>query len=270
MTKITLKISTFLFLTMLAFQVQAQVWTVNGVYKISVPGEDLYMTIDPGTLNVVWDAQISGDSELQLWTITDHRTPASAGLMEITANVTGIGTLTMTTGSVAAHPVYDMTVRIGEPASVAVGAGDYSGLDQFQRRRSAGFGGPGNDALFFRTTEGTNSRWGLAAVDGAQVQFDGGGIDVLEFTLISALSNEEFDTSSIFISNPVNNEIRINGLTSNVKEVSVYSLLGQKMITEEVNAESSLTMDASSLSSGMYLVEMKGENGSFTKKIVKQ
>jgi hypothetical protein len=84
------------------------------------------------------------------------------------------------------------------------------------------------------------------------------------------LSNDKFDTSSIFISNPVNNEIRIKGLTSNVKEVAVYSLLGQKMITKEVNAESTLTMDASALSSGMYLVEMKGENGSFTKKIVKQ
>jgi hypothetical protein len=42
------------------------------------------------------------------------------------------------------------------------------------------------------------------------------------------------------------------------------------MITKEVNAESTLTMDASALSSGMYLVEMKGENSSFTKKIVKQ
>ncbi|GAA4814925.1 T9SS type A sorting domain-containing protein [Litoribaculum gwangyangense] len=84
------------------------------------------------------------------------------------------------------------------------------------------------------------------------------------------LSTEAFDTSSIFVSNPVKNELSIKGLTPNVKEVSVYSLLGQKVLTKEVEGNSSLTVDVSRLTSGLYLVEMKGERGSFTKKIVKE
>jgi hypothetical protein len=144
--------------------------------------------------------------------------------------------------------------------------------------------GPFNTFRFGALVSGTDVRYLYHGVDGVLYNFtvtdmndaanaatDGEARSYwfLEESSI-VLSNDKFDTSSIFISNPVNNEISIKGLTSNVKEVSVYSLLGQKMITEEVNAESSLTMDASSLSSGMYLVEMKGDNGSFTKKIVKQ
>lgn len=268
MKKTTLKITTFLLLTMFAFQAHAQFWTQNGIYKISVPGEDLFMTIDTSTLNVVWDAEISGNSELQLWTITDHRSPAASGLMEITADITNVGIVTMTTSATGNHPTYNMAVRVGAPATVP--AGDYSGLDQFQRRRTSGFSGPGNDALFFRTPDGTNSRWGAAAVDGEVVQFNGGAIDRLEFTFISALSNEKFDTSSIFVSNPVNNQLTVKGLTAEVNEISVYSLLGKQVLTRNVDGQSSLTMDVSALTSGMYLVKMEGDAGSFTKKIVKQ
>lgn len=269
MKKTTLKITAFLLLTMFALQSHAQFWNANGTYKISVPGEDLFMTIDPSTLNVVWDAEISGNSELQLWRITDHRSPASPGLMEITADVTSLGgTVTMTTSATGSHPNYMMSVKVGPPATVS--ADDYSGLDQFQRRRTSGFSGPGNDALFFRTPDGTNSRWGAAAVDGEVVQFNGGAIDRLEFTLIGVLSNEEFDTSSIFISNPFKNEINIKGLNANVKEVSVYSLLGKEVLTRNVDGQTSLTIDVSAFTSGMYLVKMQGDNGTFTKKIVKQ
>jgi len=84
------------------------------------------------------------------------------------------------------------------------------------------------------------------------------------------LSNAEFDTSSIFISNPVKNELNIKGLTSNVKQVSVYSLLGQEVLTRKVDAQSFLNIDVSTLKSGIYLVEMKGETGAFVKKIVKE
>lgn len=84
------------------------------------------------------------------------------------------------------------------------------------------------------------------------------------------LSNESFDTSSIFIANPVNNNLSINGLSDNVSEISVFSLLGQKVLTRTVNSESTLSIDVSGLVSGVYLVKLKGDNGSFTKKIIKQ
>lgn len=84
------------------------------------------------------------------------------------------------------------------------------------------------------------------------------------------LSNKQFDTSSLSITNPVNNSLSIKGLSDNVNEISVFSLLGQKVLTRTVNSESALSIDVSGLVSGVYLVKLTGDNGSFTKKIIKQ
>lgn len=266
-------------ITLFAFQAQGQacpeVWTENGTYKISTCGlsPELYMTINvsaaQGNPLVEWQPEITGDDETQLFTITDHRTPASAGLMEITANLTGIGAVTLCTDDASGHPNQTLTVRAGDPLSVE--PGDYSGLDQFQRRRTSGFGGPGNDALFLRNPNGTNSRYGvIPTAAGDFVQFDGGGIDGLRFVLVAPLSTEELEVSSISISNPVDNELSIEGLNQNIKQVSVFSLMGQEILSGDVNDQSSLNFDVSDLSRGMYLVKFQGEKASFTKKFVKQ
>lgn len=86
----------------------------------------------------------------------------------------------------------------------------------------------------------------------------------------NVLSNKQFDVSSIFIANPINNTLSINGLTDNVKEVSVHSLLGQQVLTRKVSTQSTLDIDVSGLTSGMYLVKLTGDNGSFTKKVIKE
>ncbi|MFG6686807.1 T9SS type A sorting domain-containing protein [Mariniflexile sp. HNIBRBA6329] len=276
MKKITLKISVFLLLALFALQVQAQpcpeVWTENGTYKISTCGltPELYMTINGSTGALEWAAEIPGEDPTQVWTITDHRTPAGPGLMEVWATIPGVGNFTMAVDDITNYPVVTLIARPGDPVS-GTGTGDWSGKDQFQRRRTAGFGGPGNNALFFQSATGTNSRYGvIPTAAGDPVQFDGGGIDALRFVLVAALSTEDFDTSSIFISNPVNNELSIKGLTSNVKQVSVYSLLGAKVLTKKVDGQSAINVDVSALSSGFYIVELSGESGRFTKKIIKQ
>ena len=228
------------------------------------------MTINLSTGVVEWQPEIGGNDEKQVWTVTDHRTPASAGLMEITATITGLGTVTLATGDDSGHPNVSLIARPGDPVSVTPLAGDYSGLDQFQRRKTNS-GVSGNDALFLRNTLGTNSRYGvIPSAAGDPVQFDGGGIDSLRFVQLSILSSEEFDTSSIFVSNPVNNELIIKGLPVEVKQISVYSLLGKEVLTQEVDAQSNLNIGVSTLTSGMYLVKMSSDNGSYTKKIVKQ
>lgn len=84
------------------------------------------------------------------------------------------------------------------------------------------------------------------------------------------LSNEKFDTSSIFIANPVKNTLSIKGISHNVNQVSIYSLLGQEVLTEKVNAQSTLNLDTSKLINGLYLLTLKGDAGSFTKKFIKQ
>ena len=275
MKKITLKISTFFLLTLFALQVYSQaacpeVWTVNGTYKISTCGltPELYMTINGATGLLEWATELPGADPTQVWTITDHRTPANTGLMEITANIPGVGNFTMAVDDISAHPAYTLIARVGDPVSVS--AGDWSGKDQFQRRRTSGFGGPGNDALFLQTTAGTNSRYGvIPSAAGDPVQFDGGGIDSLRFVLVAALSNNNFDASSISITNPVKNQLNIKGLTDNVNKVSIFSLLGQEVLSRKVDAKSSLSINVSTLSKGMYIVELSGNSGKFTKKIIK-
>ncbi|WP_298763433.1 T9SS type A sorting domain-containing protein [uncultured Polaribacter sp.] len=84
------------------------------------------------------------------------------------------------------------------------------------------------------------------------------------------LSNKQFDVSSLSIANPINNTLSIKGITDNVKQVSVFSLLGQQVLTKKVTAQSSLDIDVTGLSSGMYLVKLTGDNGSFTQKVIKE
>jgi hypothetical protein len=58
-------------------------------------------------------------------------------------------------------------------------------------------------------------------------------------------------------------------MTNDVVEVSIYSLLGTQILTKKVGSQTSLKFDIAALTSGMYIVEMKGETGNFIKKIIK-
>ncbi|TXG39533.1 T9SS type A sorting domain-containing protein [Seonamhaeicola maritimus] len=281
MKKITLKISAFLLLVMFGSQVDAQpiLWTENGTYKIGARGTNLFMTINGGTGALEWQTELPGDDPTQVWAIVDHRSPASTGLMEITSQAGGLD-WTMCIASDAGYP--NVTITVEQRLPKVVSAGDWSGLDQFQRRKAkvdangdpdSGGSNPatGNNALFIQAPAGTNSRYGvIPTAAGDPVEFNGGGIDVIDYHFIAALSTEAFDASSIFIANPVKNELSVKGLTSNISQVAIYSLLGQEVLSRKLNGESSLNLDISALTSGMYIVDFKGENGSLTKKIVKQ
>lgn len=95
------------------------------------------------------------------------------------------------------------------------------------------------------------------------------GIDEWIFEA-ATLSAKDFDSSSVFVSNPVNNELVIESLTDNIKEISVYNLLGKQVFTNRLDGKTSVRIDVATLSSGVYIVEMKGDNVRFSKKIVKQ
>jgi hypothetical protein len=285
MKNITLKIGAFLLFALFAIQAQAQpiLWCGDGTYKIGARGTNLFMTINGATAALEWQEELPGDDPTQVWSVVGHRSPASAGLMEITASAGGFDwTMCMTAAEAANYPAVTLSVRMGDPESN--GAGDWSGLDQFQRRKArvdangdpdsngSNPSGPKNNALFIQLSDTqTNSRYGIIpSAAGDPVQFDSGGIDVIDYHLVALLSTADFDTSSIFISNPVNNELSIKGLSAQVKQVSVYSLLGKEVISSEVNGKSELNIDVTALSTGMYLVKMQSEKGSYTKKIVKQ
>ncbi|TWO34583.1 T9SS type A sorting domain-containing protein [Seonamhaeicola sediminis] len=90
------------------------------------------------------------------------------------------------------------------------------------------------------------------------------------FTSTNPLSNKEFNQSSIFVSNPINNAIEISGLTSNINKVEVYNLVGKSLIVRDTKGLSSLNLDATALSSGVYVVKFIGTNTFATRKIVKR
>lgn len=87
---------------------------------------------------------------------------------------------------------------------------------------------------------------------------------------VAVLSNDKLDDSSVFMSNPVKDNVFITGLTAEINQIHVYSLLGAKVLSQEVNNAASLQMNVSGLSKGMYIVDFVGENGNFTKKLIKE
>lgn len=280
--KLTLLIVVFFSAT--TFNAQA-LWTTNGKYKISTSGlsPNLYMTINGTTGALEWAAELPGDDATQVWTIVDHRTPASSGLMEITSKAGGAD-WTLCIASDTGYPNVTLTVEQRVPKTVS--PGDLTGLDQFQRRKAkvdanglADSGGSnpatGNNALFMQAPAGTNSRYGtIPSAAGDAVQFDGGGIDVLQYHLVEAItaSVNTFGVDAFSISNPANNQLTIKGATSKVSEVSLYSVLGNKVLSQTVNTQNDgIRVDVSALATGLYILEMTGDDGErFTKKIVKQ
>jgi len=296
--KLTLLVAVFL--TASTTSAQGIFWTKEGWYKIGARGTNLFMTINGSTGALEWAEEItSGDTSTQEWKIVDHRTPASGGLMEITAKAGGLDWTMCTAGVESDHPNYTITVELRLPKEIEytpapdentdpVYSGDYSGLDQFQRRKakvdangdpdSAGANpADGNNALFIRTPWGTDSRYGvIPTAAGDPVKFDKGGIDVIDFHFVrdieTTASVNTFDVEAFTISNPVNNQLTIKGATAKVKELSLYSVLGNKVLSQSVNSNNQdLNLNVSGLSTGLYIVEMTGFNGErFTKKIIKQ
>jgi hypothetical protein len=297
--KLTLIVAVFLGAS--ATYAQADlVWTQEGWYKIGARGTNLFMTIDM-TGALVWAEELPDNAETQLWAIVNHRTPASNGLMEITAKAGGLDWTLTTSSGEDDHPNYTLVVEQRLPKEVAytpaagedspaVFSGDRTGLDQFQRRKAkvdengdpdpngANPAGVRNNALFLQTPWGTNSRFGVTPTEADQpVQFDGGGIDVIDFHFVREIEEETasvntFGANSFSISNPVNTQLIIKGNTSKVNQVVVYSVIGKKVLSKSVkDSEGNIDLDVSALSTGLYILKMTGKNGEeFSKKIIKQ
>ncbi len=301
MKKQLLKLTLFAFAVLLsATTMQAQaLWTTNGTYKISTSGVTpvLYMTINATSGALEWAEELPNDAPTQVWNVIDHREPASSGYMEIWATIPGVGNFTMvvdqsTIDVDATTGLFDtndknmtLTVRLGDPIADTSDA-NY-GFDQFQRRKAKvnadGLADPdgsnpaaGNNALFIKPSGASGgSRYGvIPAAAGDPVLFDGGGIDVLQYHLVeeAVASVNTFGIDAFSISNPVKNQLIIKGATSKVSKVALYSILGNTVLSKSVsNANGDISIDVSSLSTGLYIVEMNGANGErLTKKIIKQ
>ena len=281
MKKITSKIKFLLLVAVAVFfstsTLQAQEygeWTTNGSYKINVPGENLFMTVNSSTGALEWATELPDNDPRQVWAIVDHIAPMSAGYMQITASVPGLGDVTMVADQESISGK-DITITYREGLPVVDYIDPNYGYDQFQRRKTGTSNG-GNDALFIKVPGEGGSRFGVSpAAAGDPVQFDGGGIDKLVFTLIEAIEDEVLSVldkqASTISMATANDNLVISGLTTEVNRVTIYSLLGRVFISESFEGNATqVTLNISSLSSGIYMVKLDGAGGTFFKKIIKQ
>lgn len=294
MKKITFKITAFLFLAMCTFQTNAQDGApvgalnpdadgfgfyntqVDGTWKVKikdpVDGETLFLTVD-NNLKAVFSAELPNDNVSQLWVFSEH--PNNVSNYYITSAVPNLGVLQADVNT-------DAT-----PDLIVAAAGAF---DEMQMRKwhqveddfTANSQLPGQNAIFIASDregtpwgDGAPIRIGVAPiVKDATIEMATSISFALRFKLIEAaeepLSNDSFDASSVFVSNPVNNQLTIKGLNSDITKLSVYNLLGSKVLTQNVSGTSSLNINVSNLVSGMYIVKLEGANGAFSKKIIKQ
>jgi len=83
------------------------------------------------------------------------------------------------------------------------------------------------------------------------------------------LSNGDFSNDNFsYYPNPVKNTLNLS-YTKNISNVSVYTILGQKVIENTINANNT-QMDMSQLSRGTYIVKVTSDNQTKTIKVVKQ
>ena len=98
-------------------------------------------------------------------------------------------------------------------------------------------------------------------------------IDNMSVTVNSSLSVEGFNTSDVELyPNPTNGLINIAGTDiSNIKEISIFNQLGQKVMNLNASQLNNNSFDISNLNKGVYFVQLKdNSNNSKTMKIVKE
>ncbi|SFD27292.1 T9SS type A sorting domain-containing protein [Algibacter pectinivorans] len=271
MKKITFKVIAFLFLSVIALQVQAQgnayPTQTDGTFKIKIEGQDLYLTIpdmEPPlfggfTYTLTYQALNTAKPELQTFNVTwDSATCTSCYFIESVKEGIGVVEL-MNPGSQTAELVVKGNTTAA-PSALQ--------LDRWNPTRGSGTQLFSENICTDCGWSGSKRRVQTSGL-GLDVKVNGGTPEKFSWEAVS-LSTEKFDTSNLFISNPVSNELQIKGLPSKVKEVNVYSLLGKKVLTRNVNQESELNVNTSTLTSGVYIVKISGNNATYSTKVVKQ
>jgi len=237
MKTFTFKITGFLLLTMFALQLQAQI-VVGETYRLKNVKSGKYLRCDGSSTPVVADF-VAGDTGFN-WAIIAS---GSGTLVNINSELedsnrnslrgTGAGTIVVTT---KASPNTDTDKRWQIIFDAETGHNKFV-LDNKTRFLVEDGGVHKNQNATVIGEDLDRSNWIAEPIVG--------------------LSTEKFDASSIFISNPVNNELHIKGLTQNVKQVSVYSLLGKEVLTVRVEAQSAVSIDMTALTSGIFFLIKK-------------
>lgn len=92
-------------------------------------------------------------------------------------------------------------------------------------------------------------------------------------TLLTSISTIENDANFNVYPNPVSNELNIqffNKLKVEETLITVYDVMGKEVITLKNNTHSSIKINTENYSTGIYSIQVKTTNNSFTKKFIKQ
>ncbi|NJM79496.1 MAG: T9SS type A sorting domain-containing protein [Flavobacterium sp.] len=133
--------------------------------------------------------------------------------------------------------------------------------------------GVGINSLFFSTFFGGNVEDDAPSKD-EYAFFDEFIVSKSRIGYTARITDEEIvsseETDSIIIyPNPSKNLITLTGLSQNKSEISIYNLMGLKLISKTVSNNSSI--DLSSLSAGNYILMISTENNSpVTKTFIKE
>ncbi|ARN71920.1 MAG: T9SS type A sorting domain-containing protein [Bacteroidota bacterium] len=87
----------------------------------------------------------------------------------------------------------------------------------------------------------------------------------------SILSNDTntLGTELVVFPNPAQDLLNISSSTNDINSVALYDMNGREVLTKE-NFSNEIQLDIRSLSKGVYLLKVIGENSSITRKIVKE
>ncbi|WP_397447600.1 T9SS type A sorting domain-containing protein [Polaribacter sp. R77954] len=84
----------------------------------------------------------------------------------------------------------------------------------------------------------------------------------------SVLSTEDALLNSVSIYKTSNTNLKITGLKQGKTSISLYNLLGKKVMATSFNASNVNNISLPNLSTGVYIVQLETENGKLNKKIV--
>ena len=79
--------------------------------------------------------------------------------------------------------------------------------------------------------------------------------------------NEVIDASTEIYPNPANNSLNIVSYAAGIENIHIYSINGQLVLANEVNANQ-IRLNTSTLSKGVYIVDIKSKNTSIKRKLI--
>lgn len=104
--------------------------------------------------------------------------------------------------------------------------------------------------------------------DGSKVAVGSIGNNTVRVFENTSLSTSDFDSDSFsFYPNPTNNSVNFSSTTA-IKNITLYNLIGQEVISKQVNAEN-FSLDISYLSSGTYIAKLNTNEKSKSVKIIR-